>query len=205
MSDWFRVNSGFPRHRKVRRLSDAAFRLHVCAMARVADDETDGFLGPEDLADAAEEARQPERKVPALVDELVTRGLWDELLGGSSWAIHDWLDLNPSHADLERARDLQRQRTQRWRAKAAAARGDQDLDGNETADEAGSGPAGDGGGDASRHGGVTKPRNGTVRNGTVRSTTRGSSSSSTSPEHGSRGDDDGAATLGFGGGSWPSD
>lgn len=180
MTDWFRVDTGFASHRKVRRLSDGAFRLHVAAMCRVGNDETDGLLTAEDLADAALDARQPERKIPGLVDELVMRDLWDEVLGGDAWLIHDWLDLNPSHEALDAGRRANRERLQAWRRrKAAEQAGDQGDDpGNGVSPGAGNGVSN---GVANGVRNATTVRNGTVRNGTVRSSP-GSPSSSTEPK-----------------------
>lgn len=111
---WLRVDDRFPRHRKVRRLSDRAFRVHVTAMAACAEDETDGLVTGDDLADLVGVAQ---RYVTDAVVELVAAGLWDVVEEGRVWQVHDYLDYNPSHASLVADREANRRRQAKHRRK----------------------------------------------------------------------------------------
>ena len=105
---WLKTDDRYPEHRKVRRLTDGAYRLHHTAMCACAKDETDGLVTSEDIADMEHGARL-RKYIPALV----SAGLWEEIDGG--WLVHDFLDYNPSHADLEAKRARDRERQQRHR------------------------------------------------------------------------------------------
>ena len=85
---WLKTDDRFPEHRKIRRLTDAAYRLHHTAMCACAVDETDGLVTEADLADM--EHGQRLRKH---IDALVSAGLWEPVKDG--WLIHDFLDYNP--------------------------------------------------------------------------------------------------------------
>lgn len=105
---WLKTDDRFPEHRKIRRLTDAAYRLHHTAMCACAKDETDGLVTEADLADM--EHGQRLRKH---IDALVSAGLWEPVKDG--WLIHDFLDYNPSHASLVTKRAADRERQERYR------------------------------------------------------------------------------------------
>lgn len=107
---WLKTDDRFPEHRKIRRLSDGAYRLHHTAMCACAKDETDGYITRADLADM-QHIQRLSKYIPALVEA----GLWEEVDEG--WLIHDFLDYNPSHAqqDEKRAADRKRQEARRQR------------------------------------------------------------------------------------------
>lgn len=86
---WARLEDRFPWHRKVRPLSDAAFRLHVSGICWATEHGTNGKVLTEELA-LVSDVRQPAKAV----SELEKRGLWDVLPDG--WEIHDYLAYNPS-------------------------------------------------------------------------------------------------------------
>ena len=88
---WVKLTPRFPMHRKVRPLSDAAFRLHVSAMCFSAENGTDGHILVGDLG-LVSDVKRPERAV----QELLARGLWDSNEIG--WEIHDYLEYNLSAA-----------------------------------------------------------------------------------------------------------
>lgn len=102
---WAKFEDRFPWHRKVRGLSDAAFRLHVSAVCWSCEHLTDGAIPADDLPLVSD----VKRTGPA-VAELVRRGLWDEVQDG--WEVHDFLIYNESRevvlarreADAERKR-----------------------------------------------------------------------------------------------------
>ena len=95
---WVKIDDKFPEHLKVTGLSDAAFRLYVSALCYANRQETDGFV--------------PRAQVPLLVRtrgegqiaELLAAGLWSSVQAG--YSIHDYLLYQPSHADLDRSRQM---------------------------------------------------------------------------------------------------
>lgn len=105
---WLKTDDKFPEHKKVRRLTDSAYRLHHTAMCACAKDETDGFVTEEDIADMEHGDRLRKH-----VDALVTAKLWEIVPGG--WLIHDYLDYNFSHEQLNAKRALDRERQNRKR------------------------------------------------------------------------------------------
>lgn len=112
---WLKLDDHVAEHRKIRRLSDAAFRLHVTALAYCAKDETDGLVTEADF-DEMEHGRRLRKHVPNLIDS----GLWEPVPGG--WLIHDYLHYNPSHAKLTAKREADRKRQEAWRENRASQR-----------------------------------------------------------------------------------
>ena len=106
---WLKKDDQFPDHRKIRRLSDGAYRLHDTALCACARDETDGLLTEEDY----DELRHADR-LREHIPELVSAGLWEPVDGGG-WRMHDYLDYNPSHAQQEAERAAARERQRRRR------------------------------------------------------------------------------------------
>ena len=80
---WIRVHVGYPRNRKIRPLSDAAFRLHMELMCWAKEEATDGLIE----ADAIASFGRP----PKVWSELRKRGLLDDA-GGGDVVVHDFLD-----------------------------------------------------------------------------------------------------------------
>lgn len=109
---WLKTDDRFPEHRKVRRLTDGAYRLHHTAMCACAKDETDGLVTEADIADMEHGARLRKH-----VDALVTAGLWEVTEQG--WIIHDFLHYNPSHEQSNAKRANDRERQARAREKKA--------------------------------------------------------------------------------------
>ena len=110
---WVRLDDGFPGHRKIRRLSDGAYRLHTTALCHCAHDLTDGRVTPEDIAEM-ESIRQPEKRIT----ELVKADCWAIAVGG--WMIHDYLDYNPSRAQVKAERAAAKVRKAKWDAERKA-------------------------------------------------------------------------------------
>lgn len=95
---WVKLDDGFAEHPKVQEVGGDAAWLHVCALSYCNRNLTDGFIAAQLIA------RLSDRRTPRkLAERLVTVGLWDAVEGG--WAIHDYLDFQPSKAkiDAERA------------------------------------------------------------------------------------------------------
>lgn len=119
---WVKLDDGFADHPKLLALSDRAFRLHVRGLCYCGRYTTDGRI-PEVGFLASSDAK-------ALV-ELVARGVWFEQRDGEyAWAIHDFLQYNPSKASDEERRAKKRaagsaggQATARARAAADATAG----------------------------------------------------------------------------------
>lgn len=114
---WARFDDHMPSHRKVRPLSDAAFRLWVSSVCWSNANHTDGVVLCHDLTYVSD-VRRPRK----CVAELVGSGLWEEIENG--WLVHDFLDYNPSAAQVSAQRKLKTARQQRWRA----GRGEDDVD-----------------------------------------------------------------------------
>ena len=112
---WARFDDGFPGHRKVRRLTDGAYRLHTTAICHCAHDLTDGRVTPEDIEDMPS-IRQSEKRIA----ELIKRDLWSVVSDG--WMIHDYLDYNPSREQVMAERKGARERKETWKAKRRAER-----------------------------------------------------------------------------------
>lgn len=148
---WARLDDRFPSNRKIRKLSDKAFRLYVSAICWSAENLTDGFVPEEDLRLVAD-IRGPKTAAA----ELVKAGLWtrcepvDDAVESSScrtrdefasssrhvrasvadadisptqpgWRIHDFHEYQPSAAQVKADREAKSARQQRWRQKKKAA------------------------------------------------------------------------------------
>lgn len=105
---WAKLDDRFPWHKKVRRLTDAAYRLHTTAIIYCARDETDGFVTLEDIEEMPG-IKRPEKSIA----ELVERELWDVVAGG--WEVHDYLEYNPSSDQQARARAAAAERQRKAR------------------------------------------------------------------------------------------
>jgi hypothetical protein len=106
---WVRFDDRFPTHRKVRRLSDAAFRLHVSAIHWCAEHLTDGHV-PADELDLVSDVTDPKSAVAELEPKL-----WEPLDDG--WLIHDYLEYQPPASKVRADRDAKKERQDRWRDK----------------------------------------------------------------------------------------
>lgn len=109
-----RFELGFPRNRKVSRLSDSAFRLWVSAIDHSREQRTDGAIEKSDLAIIPRGAGANGWK-PSVVRELVDAGLWRPT--DSGWEIHEFLTWQDSKEHVDRAREQARDRMTRVRSK----------------------------------------------------------------------------------------
>lgn len=95
---------GFTNHRKIRRLSDAAFRLWITAIDNCNENGVDGTVLPDDLDGFA---RCPTGRARTLaIAELVDADLWHDVDG--YWVIHDFAEWQA--AAQERAAKMKRDR-----------------------------------------------------------------------------------------------
>lgn len=120
---WFKVDDGFPTHRKVLAIPRGKRRLAA--------------IGAWTLTGAWSAANGTEGRIPAhiieefgiprsVVDDLVMSGLWHgDHNTGDARQMHDFLDYNPSAeqvaADREASRERQRRARERRRQQAEAA------------------------------------------------------------------------------------
>jgi hypothetical protein len=122
---WARFEDHYPLHRKVRPLSDAAFRLHVSAICWCAAHLTDGHISKGDLR-LTSDVRNPAKAA----SELVTAGLWDVAVDG--WYVHDYLAYNPPKEKVLARREADRVRQQRGRDTQQVSRRDTQRDTEQT-------------------------------------------------------------------------
>lgn len=106
---WARLDDMLPVHPKVRGLSDASFRLYICAICWSNLHMTDGKIPGAQLRFVSD-VRAPKQRA----DELVTAGLWD--ITDDGWQIHDYLEYQPSAEKVRRERVLKAERMDRWRS-----------------------------------------------------------------------------------------
>lgn len=99
---YFTMTNEYPRHRKIRGLSDAAFRLHVTLLALANEEKRDGLVSAGDLL-----SRGVKVKKELLAAELVLP------LPDGTFALHDYLKHQNSAEDIERYKAKQQERGQR--------------------------------------------------------------------------------------------
>ena len=104
---WFKVDDKLHSHPKVLQVPLRAMGLWVKAGAWCSDHLTDGHV--------------PKAILPVLggnagdARALVGAGLW--VAHGDGWVFHDWLEQNPSRAEVEAEREKNRERMAEWRRK----------------------------------------------------------------------------------------
>lgn len=97
---WANLDDQFPKHPKVLRLSDGAFRLHISGICYAAQYLTDGLI------DADVVPLLMPRFQRRYVTELVERTLW--IQRGDVYEIHDYLEWNRSKDQVEAERERKR-------------------------------------------------------------------------------------------------
>jgi hypothetical protein len=108
---WAKFDDRFPSNRKVRLLSDGAFRLYVSAICWSAENLTDGVVKTSELRLVADVKAARTR-----VKELEEAELF-EVLEGVGWKIHDYHEYNPTAEQVRADRAAKTARQQRWREK----------------------------------------------------------------------------------------
>ena len=100
---WIKIDDQFADHPKIVEAGPSAAWLFICGLCYAGRYLTDGFV--------------TEKQVPKMTDEddpiglagiLVSVGLWHKVDGG--YQIHDYLQYNPSRADVEAQRQIVRRR-----------------------------------------------------------------------------------------------
>lgn len=107
---WVRLEDSFADHPKIERAGPLAAWLHVAALCYCARHLTDGRL-PRQKASRLADIASPETHI----DTLLRVGLWSE--DGDDYVIHDYLDYQPSRADVESDRAAARDRMAKNRRK----------------------------------------------------------------------------------------
>lgn len=82
--------------KKLRKVSDAAFRLWVDGNAWCAEKLSDGRISTQAVKDVL-------KPKPGLVDELVAAELWHRATDFNGYRVHDYLEWSPSKAEVEAA------------------------------------------------------------------------------------------------------
>lgn len=107
---WIRLDDSFADHPKVERVGPLAAWLHVTALCYCGRHLTDGRI-PKTKALRLADVASPQDHV----DALVRVGLWHE--DGDDYVIHDYLEYQPSRADVEHERATARERMSKKRRK----------------------------------------------------------------------------------------
>jgi len=107
---WLKLDDGFAEHPRIDPLTHKAFRLHITAMCLVARKLTDGYVTEKD----AKLCRTQAGVSVAAVAELEASGLWER--NGEGWYIRDYLDYNPSSAQVKEERKRAAERMRHVRA-----------------------------------------------------------------------------------------
>jgi hypothetical protein len=121
---WF--PSDFVKHPKVARLTDAAFRLWAAGIDYCSRHLTDGFI-PREVVSWLAGGRVRKRLIEELLETIPPYGpLWELDPARNGYRVHDYLDWNPSGAEVRRAEEETRDgiefdddgRALRWRPRA---------------------------------------------------------------------------------------
>jgi hypothetical protein len=104
---WLKLDDGMGEHRKTLRLIKRgksgqglmAFGLHGLALLHCAKYLTDGVIDREFVDDTLDDAGVTGKARAAMVVQLVERGQWE--VHGDGWYAHDYLEHNPSRAEVE--------------------------------------------------------------------------------------------------------
>jgi hypothetical protein len=104
------IDDGMAENPKVIGLSDKAFRLWITALVYCARNLTDGAISELAIRSLAPNC-QIDRPL-SVVKQIVEAGLFDETDAG--WLVHDFLEYNPSRAEMDRKRAKTRERKRRY-------------------------------------------------------------------------------------------
>ncbi len=111
---WTKLDDGFPDNpkllRAIAKAGDVAGWLWVCGINYCNRHLTDGFIQAEVIPRILVHKRPLD-----VAAALVASGCWDVADGG--YQVHDFLDHNPSRADVEASREATRKRVQEYRGR----------------------------------------------------------------------------------------
>lgn len=114
---WFKIDDTLHSHPKVRRAGLQALGLWVASGAYCMAYKTDGHV-PDWYVDGWPSGKR-------LADKLVHARLWEVTDDG--WQFHDWLDHQPSAAEIEADREHARERQRKRREKLRQSREEGDA------------------------------------------------------------------------------
>ena len=97
---WARIDDKFLDNPKVRKAGKEATYLYLSALVYSSSQLTEGFISDEALGLVAFKGFIRNEQTHAAT--LVSCGLWDRIRGG--YTIHDYLEYNPTKAEIEQAR-----------------------------------------------------------------------------------------------------
>lgn len=117
VSGWLRFENITPEKPSIIALTDRAFRLWFACCCYCSRAETDGIVPRSTITTLT---RSATRKTVA---ELVAAGKL-EILDEDTYAVHDYLEHNPSRAELNGRRAAAKARTGKWRDKQNGSNGD---------------------------------------------------------------------------------
>lgn len=108
---WARLDDNFHSHPKVRQVwrCRPALGLYAMSLSYCMAFGTEGRIPPEFVEDQLPDAGER----GTVVAELERAGLWES--NGNGWHVHDFLDYNPSNADIEERREADRERKRKER------------------------------------------------------------------------------------------
>lgn len=109
---WLKIDDGFMEHPKVVGLSASAFRLFMEGLCYSSRYLTDGKMPTGAL--------RAMNGTPRAAVELVAAGLWE--VRDEGWAVHDYLEYNPSRAEVDEKRQHISQERSKAGSKGAAKR-----------------------------------------------------------------------------------
>lgn len=113
---WGKLDDGFydnPRIVRIAKRSHGAVGLHARAISYCAKHLTDGHI----LADIVQGFAPLQRDRENMVKVLIEETAWYENEKGDGFILHDYLDQNPSRAEVEAKRAEDRERKRKQRAK----------------------------------------------------------------------------------------
>lgn len=105
---WLRIDDRVRTHPKIAEAGPAAAWLWFCGICYCREHLTDGAIPKSVLTSLAMNLPQPVKHA----ERLVAVGLWHEAENSNGYTVHDFLEWNPSRAEVETARraDLERKR-----------------------------------------------------------------------------------------------
>lgn len=96
---WVRLEDTFPEHPKIAEVGGDAAWLHVCGIAYCNRNLTDGFI-PDGALGQLSDRRSPRK----LAQKLDAVGIWHRDPDRRGYVVHDYLDYNPTRAEVEAER-----------------------------------------------------------------------------------------------------
>lgn len=120
---WLKTDDAYYDHAKIAALGSHEYRLHHGAQLLAARMESDGRVTKWQVEGLRRRGMPP---VAKLTKALVDAGLWH--CEGDEFVIHDFLDYNPSRAEIEARRAADAERKAEWRARRAAQMSQRDTD-----------------------------------------------------------------------------